>query len=137
MLQDKNKELAVATGSDDYIISRQISALLMSQISQNKEMALLFDSLLSSVGYEIYMKPAKWYLPLNEPIDLINAGQMVAKRGEILIGLHQKDSDHYKMADINPVKYDAETKALKTYVLDEDDYIVVLSDSSRYSKIVN
>lgn len=134
MLQDKNKELAAATEPDDFIISRQFSALLMAQISQNKEMASLFENLLSSTGYEIYMKPAYWYVPLNKSLNLISVSHQVAEKGEIFIGLRQMINGHYQASDINPAKYDADMKTLKNYTFGEQDYLVVLAKNSQYPK---
>ena len=133
MLLSKNKELAAATEPDDFIISRQFSALMMSQISQNKEMAPLFETLLSSNGFEIYMKPASWYLPLEKPIDLINISQIVAERGETFFGIRQKKNGHYQIANINPVKCTS-NEVLKKYVFSSDDYIVVLAENNLFPK---
>ena len=47
----KNQKLANVTGTDDFIISRHIAALLMTQISQTRELRQLFDVLLESEGY--------------------------------------------------------------------------------------
>ncbi|MBR6897028.1 MAG: hypothetical protein IKN24_02545 [Lachnospiraceae bacterium] len=41
---------------DDFIISRHIAALLMTQIAQTRELRELFDELLESEGYELYME---------------------------------------------------------------------------------
>lgn len=131
MLQTKNKELAAATEPDDFIISRQFSALMMSQISYNEDMAPLFETLLSSNGFEIYMKPSYWYLPINEPLDLLSIGQIVAERGETFIGVRQKKNGHYEIADLNPIKYDS-NNTLKEYIFSEDDYLVVLAENNHF-----
>ena len=134
MLQTKNKELAAATGPDDFIISRQFSALMMAQISYNKDMAPLFETLLSSKGYEIYMKPAYWYLPVDTPLDLISVGQIVAARNEVFIGFRQKKDDRYQVADINPKKYNS-NNTLKQYTFSQDDYLVVLAEDNEFPSL--
>ena len=131
MLLAKNKELAAVTEPDDFIISRQFSALMMAQISQDKDMAPLFDTLLSSEGFEIYIKPAHWYIPIGEPVNLVDVYQMVAKKGDIFIGVRQKKNGRYQVADINPVKYDVHNKPVE-YVFGEDDYLVVLADDIHF-----
>ena len=134
MLQSKNKELASATEPDDFIISRQFSALMMSQISYNEDMATLFESLLSSKGFEIYMKPAHWYVPVNEPLDLFSVSEIVANRGETFMGIRQKTNGYYELADINPVKYNT-NGTLKEYTFSKDDYLVVLAGNNGFPEM--
>lgn len=130
MLDAHNKILAATTEPDDFIISRQFAALLVAQISQDRELAKLFDTLLSSKGFEVYMKPAFWYAPLGEPVDLISVGQSVANCDEVFIGLRQKVDGRYCAVDVNPVKYADDMKTLVQYTFGPDDYLVVLSETS-------
>ncbi len=123
----RNRELVAATGTEDFIIGRHLSSLLIAQISQQRSMAPLFENLLSNEGYEIYMKAASQYVALNQPLDLFSVGQAVSNTGDILIGVRQKDGDSYRVADINPVKYEADGFTLAQYVFTEDDYLVVLA----------
>ena len=131
MLQSKNKELASATEPDDFIISRQFSALMMAQISYNEDMSTLFEALLSSKGFEIYMKPAHWYLPMGEALDLFSVSELVAVRGEVFMGIRQKVDGYYHLADINPVKYNTNS-TLKEYIFTKDDYLVVLARNNGF-----
>lgn len=136
MLQSKNKTLAAATEPDDFIISRQFSALMMAQISYDKSMASLFECLLSSDGFEIYMKPAVWYLPAGEPVSLFTLGQIVADRGEIFIGMRQKSDSCHSPATINPGKYNS-TNTVKEYTFSEGDYLVVLAENNHFPEYKN
>ena len=117
------------TGTEDFIIGRQLSSLLIAQISQQRAMAPLFESLLSREGYEIYMKPASKYVSMNEPLDFFSVGQAVANTGDIFIGVRKKDGGSYRLADINPAKFEKDGSTLIQYVFTEDDYLVVLSES--------
>ena len=128
MLLTEDKELAAATEPDDFIIGRQLAALLMAQISKNRQLASLFDILLSSEGFEIYMKPAQRYVPLCQPIDLVSAGESVADKGEILIGMRQKIGDSYLPTEINPSKFVSDMQTLRQYVFEKEDYFVVLAE---------
>ena len=131
MLLTQDKELAAATEPDDFIIGRQLSALLMAQIAENRELASLFKVLLSSDGFEVYMKPASRYVPLDEPIDLISACEAVADKDEIFIGARQKINGSYRQAEINPSKYVSDLQTLKQYIFGKDDYFVVLAEDNR------
>lgn len=132
MLRSKDKDLAAATGPDDFIISRHFAALMTAQISQNKEMAPLFETLLSNTGFEVYMKPAYWYVNVNSPINLFDVSRIVAERGEIFIGIRQKENGKYKSAEINPMKIAATSGIPTEYVFSEDDYFIVLSATSSF-----
>ena len=129
MNSEANRELASATGSDDFIIGRHFSALLMTQIAEDREMKGLFDELLSSEGFEVYMQRASNYLATGAPTDMFAVGQAVAQRGEIFIGIRQKIGGVYGVPRINPERIDAATGRAKEYVFGPDDYVVVLSES--------
>jgi len=131
MLLTQDKELAAATEPDDFIIGRQLSALLMAQIAKDRALASLFDILLSSEGFEVYMKPALRYVPLGQPIDLVSAGEAVADKDEVFIGMRRKIGDSYIQAEINPSKYVSDMQTLRQYVFGEGDYFVVLAEDNR------
>ncbi len=58
MLDDRNRELAEVTQADDFIVSDKLISLMLSQISENKQLTEVFDQLFSSEGSEIYLRPA-------------------------------------------------------------------------------
>ncbi len=58
MLDDRNRKLAEITRADDFIVSDQLVGLLMSQISESKELWALFEQLFDPEGSELYLKPA-------------------------------------------------------------------------------
>lgn len=122
-----NRELIDVTGSDDYIVSKHFAALLMAQISQRREISGLINMVLSSEGYEVYMKKALHYIPLDVDLDLFSVGSAVAKRGEIFIGIRQKQGKRYQTPVVNPAKFQ-DDGSLKTYQFGEDDYFVVLAE---------
>lgn len=128
----RDQKLANATGSDDFIISRQISALLMAQISQKKEMKKVFSTLLSSKGFEIYIKKALNYVPKNKEIDAYTILEAVAKKNEIWIGIRKKNGNRYDDPVINPAKYDSSGKLIK-YRFGEEDYFVVLAEDISFT----
>ena len=58
----------------------------MAQISENRELKGVFDQLLDSDGFEVCMKPAKYYFDPQGEMDYLPAGEAVAAKQEILIG---------------------------------------------------
>lgn len=130
MLLTQDKELAGATGPDDFIIGRQLSALLMAQIAEERKLASLFELLLSSEGFEVYMKPASRYVPLGEPVDLVSASEAAADKDEVFIGVRMRADGKFKSAEINPSKYVSDMQTLRQYVFREDDCFVVLAEDN-------
>lgn len=103
----ENQTLAQGKISSDFIISRNIAALLMSQIAENRELKGVFDQILDSDGFEVYMKPAKYYLRNEGETEYMSVFEAVAEKHEILIG-YMKDGvfvsnpDKTSMVTIGP-----------------------------------
>ena len=130
MNMEQNRELAAATGPDDFIIGQHFSALLMAQVSYNRGMRRLFDSLLSHDGFEVYMKKASRYVAMDEPIDLFSVAQAVAQKDEVFIGFRQKKGLRFDDPVVNPPKFKEDMKQVEEYVFGPDDCFVVLAESA-------
>ena len=131
----ENQLLAQGTMASDFVISRSIASLMMSQIAENRELREVFEDLLSSEGFEIYMKPAKYYIDLRDgkPVDIFSVQDAVAEKGEIFIGYKkaartgEPESEEEKLILLNPAKMD--NKAVKEYsFLPEDEFVVLAED---------
>ncbi len=62
MLDLRNRALAEVTRADDFIVGDQLASLLLTQISENKELNAVFTDLFDPEGSEIYLKPATDYV---------------------------------------------------------------------------
>ncbi|MGA5702486.1 CASTOR/POLLUX-related putative ion channel [Peterkaempfera bronchialis] len=62
MSDDRNRLLAPAREGADFIVSGRLISLLMTQISQNRHLADLFDRLFTADGSEIHLRPATDYV---------------------------------------------------------------------------
>ena len=122
-----NQKLASAIGSDDFIISKHIAALLMAQISQTRKVRQLFDSLLQSEGYELYIEKAVGYVPISKKLDLYSVIHAVSLQKKILIGIRQMKDGYYTDPVLNPEKYNIDG-TLKEYIFGKDDYLVILAE---------
>ena len=91
MLDDKNRQLAESAEADDFIVSDQLIGLMMSQISENPDLAEVFGYMFSSEGSEISLHPASWYVKLGETVDMHVLIEAAAKRGETAIGYRKAD----------------------------------------------
>lgn len=129
MLDVRNLELAEVTKADDFIVSDRFISLLLSQISERKELSNVFEDIFNHEGSEIYLKPARNYVELNQKVNFYTIVESARKRNEVAIGFRiGKDSQNY-LANygivLNPHKLE-----MKSYSI--DDKIIVLSESSIY-----
>lgn len=86
MLDSRNRELAEVTNADDFIVSEKLVSLLLTQISENKELAPLFEDLFDPDGSEIYVKPAGNYVKPGVEVDFYTVTEAARRRGEIALG---------------------------------------------------
>ncbi len=86
MLSPKNGELAHIAKVNDFVISTNLTSLILSQISENRNLSAVFADILDADGSELYMKPASRYVQTNTPVSLYAAYQAAASRGECMLG---------------------------------------------------
>jgi voltage-gated potassium channel Kch len=125
MLDDRNRELAEVTQADDFIVSDKLISLLLSQISENKQLTDVFDQLFSSEGAEIYLRPVEQYVTVGEKVDFYSVLEAARRKGETAIGhrfeAHARSSEHFYGISVNPTKTDSNVYAA-------GDKIIVLAE---------
>jgi voltage-gated potassium channel Kch len=108
MLDDRNRELAEVTNADDFIVSDKLISLLLSQVSENKQLTAVFDGLFSSVGSEVYLNPVEQYITPGQSVDFYTVLEAARRRGETAIGYRvaadAHNSDRGYGVTVNPVK---------------------------------
>ncbi|MCS6823044.1 MAG: hypothetical protein NZ529_02025 [Cytophagaceae bacterium] len=108
ILDMKNRALANLNKADDFIISDRIISLLLAQISENKELALLFDDLFDADGKEIYLKSCTHYFNAPAFINFYSVIQACIQKNEIAIGYmlseHANDPEQNYGIVLNPPK---------------------------------
>jgi hypothetical protein len=126
MLDVRNRALAEVTKADDFIVSERLISLMLAQISENKELAAVFDDLLDPEGSEIYLKPAAAYVQPGAPVDFYTVLEAARRRGEVAFGYRlaaeAKNAEAAYGIRLNP-------KKSETLTLGVDDRIVALADS--------
>lgn len=90
MLDMRNRELAEITRADDFIVSDNLVSLLLTQLSENKELALVFEDLFDPVGSEIYLKPIRYYVETGQSINFYTVVESARRGGEVAIGYRLK-----------------------------------------------
>jgi len=108
MIDDRNRELAEVTRADDFIVSDKLISLMLSQMSENKQLTDVFEDLFSSTGSEIYLRPAQQYIKPGVEIDFYTVLEAARLRGETAIGYRlaadARDSDKDYGVHVNPRK---------------------------------
>ncbi len=108
MMDVRNRQLAEVTRADDFVISDRLISLILSQISENKALGVVFDDLFDPEGAEIYLKPASGYVEPGRSVNFYTLVEAARRRGEAALGyrLHVQSGDAaraYGVA-INPDK---------------------------------
>jgi ion channel POLLUX/CASTOR len=126
MLDDRNRELAEVTKADDFIVSDKLISLMLSQVSENKQLTTVFDTLFSSEGSEIYLRPADLYIAAGATVDFYTVLEAARRRGETAIGYRiaadAHNSERAYGVTVNPRKAERITFTArdKVIVLAED-----------------
>jgi voltage-gated potassium channel Kch len=86
MLDVRNRELAEITQADDFIVSENLTSLLVAQVTENRDLRAVFDDIFDSDGSEIYLRPASDYVALDKPMTYWHVVEGARRRGEVAIG---------------------------------------------------
>lgn len=118
----ENQELAQITEVRDFVISSNITSLMITQISQERDLRGIFEELLTEEGSELYMRAAGDYVKLGEPVDMYTAGAAAALKNQVLVGYRRKRQDE--------LLYDIVTNPKKDSVVtfEAEDRFIVLSE---------
>jgi voltage-gated potassium channel Kch len=126
MLDIRNRELADATRADDFIVSDKLISLLLSQVSENRELAAVFQEMFSPEGSEIYLKPAGDYVQPGGEVDFYTLLESARRQGQVAIGYRQCaqafDHDAAYGVRLNP-------KKSARFTLAAEDKVIVLAES--------
>lgn len=121
----RNKKLAEVTKVNDFIVSEKLISLILSQVSENRQLNAVFEDLFDADGSEIYIKPAGEYVVTGEPVNLYTIVESARRKNEVVIGyvnaaLQSSPQDSYGIF-VNPNKS-------KNVSLTASDGIIVISE---------
>ena len=121
MLRVEDQEVAQYANVNDFIVSRNLTSLIVTQICQQRELKQIFEELLREEGSEVYVRPAKNYIVPGKKTDIYTACEAAARQREVLIGYRLTDPETGKMEMItNPPKS-------REITFGEKDCLVVIS----------
>ncbi len=125
MLDIRNRELAQVTRADDFVVSDNLLSLMMSQISENAELATVFQDLFDPEGSEIYLKPAEEYVPMGRPLNFYTVMEAARRRNQVAIG-YRVQAEAYDVNKSYGVKINPPKSLQTTYA--KGDRIIVLAE---------
>jgi len=126
ILDSQNDALVAKAGVQDIIISNRLVSMIMSQISESRDIEKVYDDIFQEDGSEIYLKPANLYFELL-PVQATFADMMsmAQQRGEVCIGVKIKALETNKESN-NGITLIPEKNT--SYELHGDDSLVVLAE---------
>lgn len=99
----ENQKLMQVANVKDFVVGSTITSLIVSQISENRGLMELFQTLLTAEGSELYMKPAMSYVKPDVEMTFWELTDVVRRRSEIAVG-YRKYVDGRDTIVINPDK---------------------------------
>jgi voltage-gated potassium channel Kch len=125
MLDVRNRELAEITQADDFIVSENLTSLLVAQVTENRDLRAVFDDIFDSDGSEIYLRPASDYVAIGKPMTFWHVVEGARRRGEVAIGYRLAGEGAASSGDgvrVNPPKGDSVT-------FSADDRVIVVAEN--------
>jgi Trk K+ transport system NAD-binding subunit len=101
--------LAKTTSVDDLVVSENLAALLMSQLSENPKLATIFKDLFSPTrGSAVHVRPIEDYVPLGKPATFDQLVAAASSHGETAIGVRVLgEVSGHREVRLNPSKSQA------------------------------
>jgi len=125
MLDIRNRDLAQVTRADDYVVSDRLVSLVVSQISENRQLGAVFADLFDPEGSEIYLKPAASYVKPGMPLNFYTVVDSARRGGETALG-YRIQAHAYDAAKAYGVILNPDKSVPVTFA--EQDEIIVLSE---------
>ncbi len=113
MLDRANVAVAQTTGVEDFIVSDELSSLMIAQLSERLELHMVFDELFDADGCFVALHPAPLYAPL-EPVPFGAIVAAASQRGETAFGWRLAASG---AVVVNPPKSESVTLGASDQVL--------------------
>ncbi len=126
MLDVRDRDLVRVNRPDDFVVSDELTSLMVVQLSESRELAPVFRELFTVEGCEVYLKPATDYVANGVPATFDTLAEAASRRHEIAIGYrlaaHAGDASRGYGVVINPRKTEqvAFSARDKIIVLSED-----------------
>ena len=114
ILDGGKAELARVAAVDDLVVSDNLAALLIAQISENNDLAPVFDDLFDADGASINLKPIEYFATVGKSITFGELAASAAANGDSAIGIRiaaNSAKDGSTGVELNPSKNTVYTPA--------------------------
>ncbi len=115
-----NQKLAKVANVKDLVVGSNIINLMLTQISENRDLSAVFKLLLHVDGPEIHTRKVSHYLKTHDSLSFNAITKLVAEKDEIAIGYKKVQGDSFEIF-VNPPKS-------KLIELDDNDELIVLAE---------
>ncbi|MCC6338099.1 MAG: NAD-binding protein [Myxococcales bacterium] len=117
ILDPRTKDLLEQDYGADFVVSSEMTSMLMAQISERRELNAVFADLFQSEGSEVYLKRVACFCVPAQMVSWLSVQKVAQERGEVALG--------YVKASQPPV---INPPQLEQLVFTADDRIIVLAD---------
>jgi Trk K+ transport system NAD-binding subunit len=117
ILDTRTKDLLEQDYGADFVVSAEMTSMLLAQVSQRRELNAVFADLFDSDGNEVYLKRAACYSIVGRTTSWLSVQKVARQRGEVAIGFLKLNGKPV----INP-------KQTESLVFDDDDRVVVIAE---------
>ena len=90
ILDVENRALVETLEDDDFVVSDHLISLALAQISENKDLGPVFNTLFNPEGAEIYLKPVTNYVKTDHPVNFFAVVKSALSQNETAIGYRIK-----------------------------------------------
>ena len=107
ILDSRKAELARVAAVDDMVVSDNLAALLIAQVSENPALAPVFDDLFDADGASISVNPIEIYSPVGKPVEFAELVAIGRAHGESVIGYRTLEGSKHQASSgvkLNPIK---------------------------------
>jgi hypothetical protein len=108
ILDEADRDLANVAQVDDIVVSEQVVSYLLTQISENRDLAEVFEELFRADGSEVYMRDVGDYVSSGSAVTFATLVESASRRGETAFGYRVAADSTDGTADfgvrINPAK---------------------------------
>jgi len=117
ILDPRTKDLLEQDYGADFVVSAEMTSMLLAQVSERRDLNMVFADLFDSDGNEIYLKRAACYAVIGSPTNWLAVQYVARQRNEVAIG-YLRSND---LPVINPSQSE-------DVVLEEVDRVIVIAE---------
>jgi hypothetical protein len=117
ILDPRTKDLIERDYGADFVVSSEMTSMLLTQVSERRDLNAVFADLFDSDGNEVYLKRAACYVTLAQSTPWLTVQKVARTRGEVAIG--------YLKGQGNPLINPPQNESV---IFEADDRVIVISE---------